>query len=266
MRSQRLIREILSRSGLTQSELADRLGVSRVTVARWATGASAASIEALEAAALVTGKVRLSASVDDLVADPKLVEAVSEQLDRGPTNRLKALLDGEWISCRDALRAVAAVGELSVLVGPVAAALAGAPRLSGPRVDILVCEEDLGQTRARLAEFGARRGTVERARSDASALREHWSYARGRLTIRDRAAGVDDAGIRRLRQFAFDTILNSDDVGIVHELAIEDLARVLAASAWPEDREALAFLDPVLASGRFRSRMMHVGFRELVLV
>jgi transcriptional regulator with XRE-family HTH domain len=266
MRSGRLIHEILSRSEMTQTELADRLGVSRVTVTRWASGVTEPSFEALEAAALVTGKLRLSVTVEPLTADPALIDAADAQLNRGPTNRLKALLGDSWPKCRDALRAVASFGELSVLAGPVAAALAGAPLLSSPRVDILVAEDDLDRVRSHLTAFGARRGSVEQAPSDERALREHWHYGRGALTIRDRAAGLDQAGIRQLREWAFDSILNADDVGIVREPAIEDLVRILSASPWPEDQAALEALDAALITGRYRSRLMHPGVRELVLV
>jgi hypothetical protein len=186
---------------------------------------------------------------------------VNEQLDLGPTNRLKALLGTRWQACRDALRATAAVGELAVLVGPVAAALSGAPQRPGDgRVDLLVDPRDRELVADRLLQADAYPDGLEQAPESAE-RRERWRAGRGHLTVRWEASGIED--VASLRDRAHPVYLNQDDAGLVRIALVEDLAEIVAHSPWSEDALYRAGLRAVLASGRYSSRKPRDELLEL---
>lgn len=187
-----------------------------------------------------------------LPAEPKLVELVDEQLDLGPTDRLKALLGLSWPACRDALRAAASVGDLAVLVGPVAAALRGAPQRPGRgRVDLLIASDDRELVADWLLDAGAFPDGLEQA-PGSDERRERWRAGRGELTVRWTATGIDD--INDLRDRAHPVMLNQEDAGLVRVALVEDLAEIAAHSPWSEDAVYRTGLRAVLASGRYSSR------------
>lgn len=248
--SAEIVNELVSR-GLPRDELAARLGIARETVSRWSTGTNRPSLDALQQAAAAAGfrlEVRLRS------AEPKLVALVHDQLDLGPTNRLEALLGARWPACRDGLRAAAAVGELGVLIGPVAAALNGAPqRPADGRVDLLVARSDAEEVTERLLQHGAHPDGVEQATPGrGSERRERWQTGQGFVTVRAHAAGSED--VAAVHDRALPAMLNQDAVGVVRVALVEDLARIAAASAWSEDAVYLPGLRAVLASGRYSTR------------
>lgn len=239
----------LRQDGLAQDELARRAGVARETLSRWETGAQHPSLEALEQVVAAAG---FQLQVTLLPADAKLIELVNEQLELGPTNRLKALLGADWPACRDALRAAAGVGELAVLVGPVAAALRGAPQPPGRgRVDLLIATEDREEVNQWLLRADAHPGRTEQA-PGSQERRERWVTGRGELTVRDTAAGIVD--ISAVRDRAHPVMLNQEDAGLIRVALVEDLTELAACSPWREDAVYLTGLQAVLASGRYTSR------------
>ena len=242
-----IINELVAR-GLSRGELAARLGVARETVSRWSSGTNTPSFDALRGAAAAAG---YELEVQLVPAEPKLVALARDQLDLGPTNRLKALLGDRWPACRDALRAAAAVGELGVLVGPVAAALNGAPQRPGDgRVDLLIAKGDREEVSERLLAHGAHPDGIEQATAGQSTeRRERWQTGGGLLTIRDHA---DDAGAVRDR--ALPAMLNQEDIGIVRVARVADLMAIAAASPWSDDAIYLPGLRAVFASGRYITR------------
>ena len=257
MTSAEIIRALGGR-GLSHGELAARAGVARETLSRWATGAQRPSLEALDE---VVGAAGLQLDVRLLPAEPKLVELVHEQLDLGPTNRLKALLGEDWDACRDGLRAAAAVGELGVLVGPVAAAIAGAPQRPGDgRVDLLLAREDRELAAARLLAADAHPDGVEEAPGSAE-RRERWTAGQGQLTMRWSPVGVEE--VAALRDRAHPVMLNAEEAGLVRVALVEDLVDLCRHSPWSEDALYLAGLRAVLASGRYSSRRPRLEAVEL---
>jgi transcriptional regulator with XRE-family HTH domain len=250
MRSAELVRALRGK-GLAQEELARRAGIARETLSRWESGAQHPSLESLDRVAAAAG-VRLEVRL--VPAERKLVELASEQLDRDPTERLQALLGDSWPACRDGLRAAAAVGERGVLVGPVAAALVGAPQRPGEgRVDLLVAPEDLEIVAERLLQADAHPDGFELA-PDGEERRERWSAGRGQLTVRSVAAGVEDVAVLHERARPFMLNRREDHVGVVCVPLVEDLADIAARSPWSEDSIYRAGLRAVLASGRYSSR------------
>ncbi len=241
----------LRQDGLAQDELARRAGVARETLSRWETGAQHPSLEGLEQVVTAAG---FQLQVTLLPADPKLIELVNEQLELGPTNRLKALLGADWPACRDALQAAAAIGELAVLVGPVAAALRGAPQHPGRgrgRVDLLIATEDREEVSQWLLRADAQPDRTEQAPGSQD-RRERWVTGQGELTIRDTAAGIAD--MSAVRDRAHPVLLNQEDTGLLRVALVEDLADLAASSPWSEDALYLPGLRAVLASGRYSSR------------
>jgi transcriptional regulator with XRE-family HTH domain len=255
--------EIISRLrelGLSHGELATRAGMARETLSRWETGVQRPSLEDLERVVKVAGA---ELDVQIRLPEAKLIELareqreIGEQLDMGPTNRLKALLGSRWPACRDALRAAAQTGELAVLVGPVAAALLGAPERPGSgRVDLLVPAADHEQLSEWLMRGDAWPDGLEQA-PGSDEQRERWRAGRGHLTVRTAAAGVDDIGV--LLDRATPALLNQQDVGVVHVALVEDLLDIVEHSPWPEDALYRSGLRAVLASGRYSSRKARTG-------
>jgi transcriptional regulator with XRE-family HTH domain len=242
---------MLRGQGLAQDELARRAGIARETLSRWGSGAQHPSLESLDRVAAAAG-MRLEVQL--VPAEPKLVELACGQLDLAPTKRLQALQGSSWPICRDGLQAAAAVGELGVLVGPVAAALVGAPQRPGKgRVDLLVAQDDLEIVAERLFQADVYPDGFELA-PGGEERRERWSAGRGQLTVRSAAAGVEDVVLLRNRARPFMLNRTEDHVGLVRVPLVEDLADMMACSPWSEDAIYGAGLRAVLASGRYSSR------------
>ncbi len=236
--------------GLPHGELARRAGMARETLSRWETGAQRPSLEDLEKVVAAAG-ARLDIRI--VLPESKLVELVNEQLDIvSPTERLKVLLGSRWPGCRDALRAIHQTGDLAVVVGPVAAALSGAPERPGSgRVDLLVPAEQREELTKWLWRADAWPDGVEEAPYNCE-RRERWRAGRGLLTVRSQATGIDD--LAALRDRAHPVLRNREDAGRVRVALVEDLLDVVEHSPWPEDLLYRAGLRAVLASGRYSSR------------
>jgi transcriptional regulator with XRE-family HTH domain len=248
MRSSEII-GMLRELGLPHGELAKRAGMARETLSRWETDAQCPSLEDLEKVAAAAG-ARLDIRV--VLPEAKLVELVGEQLDLAPTERLKALLGNHWRGCRDALRAAYETGELAVVVGPVAAALSGAPeRPRSGRVDLLVPAEQREELIEWLLRADAWPDGIEQAPRSGE-RRERWRAGHGELTVRSEASGVEDiAGLRDRAHFVG---LTREDAGVVRVALVEDLLKLAERSPWSEDALYRAGLRAVLASGRYSSR------------
>lgn len=239
----------LRESGLADAELAARAGLARETVARWRSGAQRPSLDALEELATAAG-AQLDVRV--VQADPEHIALVHDQLDLDPTERLQALLGVRaWRSCRDALHGAAALGEIGVLVGPMAAALSGAPQRPGNgRVDVLVQPEDSEDVFERLWAVDGHPDGIEATANDVE-RRERWVVGAGQLTVRSAASGVSIADVR---DRAHNIGLFRDDIGVVRLPLVEDLLDVAVASPWSDDRQYVPGLRAVLASGRYSTR------------
>jgi transcriptional regulator with XRE-family HTH domain len=92
MTAAQIIREARLKAGLTQSELAERLGRERAQVARWEIGGQEPSFENLRAAVEACGfvlKLEIAEREQDSVLDAELEESVLQ----APQQRVQTMLD-----------------------------------------------------------------------------------------------------------------------------------------------------------------------------
>lgn len=92
MHAATVIRMARIRAGLTQSELAERLGCDRAQVARWETGGSEPSFTNVQSAVEACG-FDLRLEISERAADPALDQELDRALRQTPHQRLQALLD-----------------------------------------------------------------------------------------------------------------------------------------------------------------------------
>jgi hypothetical protein len=87
-----IIREARLKAGLTQSQLAERLGRERAQVARWEIGGQEPSFENVLAVVEACG-FALQVEIGERVDDPALDAELSESVLQAPQQRVQALID-----------------------------------------------------------------------------------------------------------------------------------------------------------------------------
>jgi transcriptional regulator with XRE-family HTH domain len=92
MTAAQIIREARLKAGLTQAELAARLGRERAQVARWEIGGQEPSFANLRSAVEACGFV-LRVEIAGREATPALDAALGRSLPQAPQQRVQALLD-----------------------------------------------------------------------------------------------------------------------------------------------------------------------------
>ena len=92
MRAAQIIREARLKAGLTQSELAARLGRERAQVARWETGGQEPSFANLSAAVEACG-FALEVAIAERASTPQLDAELQTNVPQAPQQRVQALLE-----------------------------------------------------------------------------------------------------------------------------------------------------------------------------
>ena len=92
MTGAQIIREARLKAGLTQTELAERLGRDRAQVARWETGGQEPSFENLRAVVEACGFV-LKLEIAERKENDALDSQLESSLLQAPQQRVQALLD-----------------------------------------------------------------------------------------------------------------------------------------------------------------------------
>jgi transcriptional regulator with XRE-family HTH domain len=129
------------RAGLTQQQLARRLDMPQVTIARWESGATEPKFDAVQR---VVGACGYDLTLGFENADEGSWNSlIYEQLLRTPADRLRKLTRG-GTARTEALKLVGASALRAIVVGETAGALHGWPLvLDGPGgIDLLVHEQD----------------------------------------------------------------------------------------------------------------------------
>jgi uncharacterized protein len=92
MTAAQIIREARLKAGLTQTELAERLGRERAQVARWEIGGQEPSFENLQSAVEACG-FSLLIEIAEREKTPALDAELDASLPQAPQQRVQALLD-----------------------------------------------------------------------------------------------------------------------------------------------------------------------------
>jgi transcriptional regulator with XRE-family HTH domain len=92
MTAAQIIREARLKAGLTQAELAERLGRERAQVARWEIGGQEPSFANLRSAVEACGFV-LRIEIAEREATPALDAELERSVPQAPQQRIQALLD-----------------------------------------------------------------------------------------------------------------------------------------------------------------------------
>lgn len=154
-----LIVQARRRGGLSQRELAARIGRPQATVARWERGHNRPSLETTRD---VLNSVGLELSVAVTRYDDSYNALIRRQLRLTPAQRARSMLAGEAFDPAAVLAALARHGVRHVVIGEVAAALHGSPHRLGRRE--LALTPASGQDEwlsGALSEFGAEAGEVD---------------------------------------------------------------------------------------------------------
>jgi len=209
------------RAGLTQRELAERLGLRQATIARWERGDRHVSIEDVEAVAAACG-LHLDAHL--VVNDRSWSSQIALQLELDPLDRVRRLTPPGSPDLVAGLSALAAASQYLVVIGDVAGAIQGWPlALSDGAIE--VC--------AQVAESAPALGAIGRP----VARHEHELPGGARLRAVDLPAGTH--GFHDLRRGAERTHTAN---GELYVASVLDLLRIADASTRRSARlEALAY-------------------------
>jgi transcriptional regulator with XRE-family HTH domain len=141
------------RAGLTQRELADRLGLRQATIARWERGDRQVGLEDVEAVAAACG-FHLEAHL--VVEDRSWWPQIALQLDLDPLDRVRQLTPPGSPDLASALGQLSVSAQHLVVVGEVAGALQGWPLVLGGGV-IEACRPSGGRRPPPHCDRAARR-------------------------------------------------------------------------------------------------------------
>ncbi len=225
------------RVGLTQRELAERLGCRQATIARWERGDRQVSIEDLGPVASACG-LQLDAHL--AVEDRSCWPQIAMQLELPPIERVRRLTPAGAPDVGDALELLAAAGPSVIVIGEVAGALHGWPLvLTAPVIELCGRPADID---AVVVSLGARE------------VEDGYALAGGvRLIVDETPAGT--FGFGDLARGAEAMKVGSSNVRVAGLL---DLLRIAEASGAPAARrEALAYqavLDAERAQGDERQQ------------
>lgn len=209
------------RAGLTQRELADRLGCRQATIARWERDDRHPSLDEVGAAAHACG---LDLAMNLAVHDRSWWPQIAVQLERAPLERLRSLNPPGAPDLVPMLAVLGGIQPSAIVIGEVAGALHGWPLVLNSAGVIEVCGdvETLDQA---LRAAGARR-----------ARRRYELAPSGLVSIVEQPPGT--SGVRDLGRSAEPICAATGGLRVAGLL---DLLRIAEASNRdPRSREALA--------------------------
>lgn len=227
MKAADILKEARLRSGLTQRELADRLGRPQPTVSRWESGAQEPGF-----AAVVDAVRRCGLELDVSVAagDDSYLSLIHQQRHRSRTDRLA---HASSRATRGALETLVRADVRFVLVGALAAAVHGSPVSAGGQLLIVPDNRPKNMERLRSA-LNAVAVAREPGRSEFW-LDAVWRLPRSDVQVELMSDPPGTRGYADLAARAEAIRLDAEDEGVVVEVAsLLDLLRIADASGAPE--------------------------------
>lgn len=209
------------RAGLSQRQLAERLGCRQATIARWERGDRSPSFEDVSDAVAACG---LQLDVHVVVDDRSWWPQIATQLELRPVERVRRLTPPEGFDSVPLLTALARMDLPAVVVGEIAEALHGSPLVLGDTIELCVrSAEDIQPLLDRLDARQSDQGAYQLP-------------AGGRLVLTIVPAGTGGYGDLVRSAATIDL-----DHGSVHIASILDLLRIADGSSDPHaGRRALA--------------------------
>lgn len=215
------------RAGLSQEQLAQRLGRPQSTIARWETGGQHPSFEALLEAVHGCG---LELTIGIAKYDDSYETQIARQLRLAPVQRVAAL-SPPWVAqgfdVLQILRALAGQARL-IVTGTVAAAFQGWPILLGSRtLEIVPADTSIG----RVERVAGRLGAVEQQHGKDGSRR--WVFPDGgQLRV-----SMEPHGTRGYRDLLRDATRFQITEGVsVRVASVIDLLRLAESSSEPDAR------------------------------
>src|ERR1700744_2601292 len=145
------------RAGLTQRQLAERLGLRQATIARWERGDRRVSVGDVELVAHACG-LQLDAHL--LIEDRSWWPQIAMQLELDPLERGRRLNPPGGPDIHAGVSELATAGGFGLVIGQVAGALHGWPLVLGSTIEVCGFVAGVGY---RLRQMGARRTRSGRA-------------------------------------------------------------------------------------------------------
>lgn len=243
-----LIVEARRRAGLTQQQLADRIGRPQSTIARWERGVQVPSIDTTREIVRACG---LELTVGLARFDDSYLPLTDRQLSLEPAERL-ASLRREGFDPFTIMDALARAGVRYVLAGRAAGALHGSPLIISPPELLVVPADDAENERAlgtAMHALGAEPAPPDDPYAGLHAIEPWLLPGGGRVAVLPRPAGTQ--GYRDLRRDAV-TIPVSESVAVLAASLI-DLLRIAEASPRLDDRADTVALRTTLERSRSRA-------------
>jgi transcriptional regulator with XRE-family HTH domain len=223
------------RAGISQRELALRIGVPTSTIARWESAEHTPSLEKLRA---VASACDLDVTIGLANLDDSYAPEIAAQLARSPTARVNHLASGsDPLAVADALHNERV---RYVLIGEVAAAAHGWP-VALSRSEYLIVPEDAPRNLARLEDAARLLGATEHQVDDPYRgldSMSRWSLPDGGSL----AASLTPAGTRGYSDLRRGGELIALDDTVLQVACLRDLIRIADASPRPERRAYLPAL------------------------
>jgi transcriptional regulator with XRE-family HTH domain len=222
MTSGNLVLMARRRAGLSQRQLAERLGCRQATIARWERNDRSPSFEDVSDAVAACG-LQLDAHL--AVEDRSWWPQIAMQLQREPMERVRRLAPPGGFDAVPALSTLAQAGVPAVVVGQIAGALHGWPLVLDGTVEL--CAGSADAIQPLLDQFDA-----PQINDDVYELRPS-----GRLLLTIVPAGTSGYG---------DLMHSAETIDIdgrtIHVACLVDLLRIADASSDPDARrQALAY-------------------------
>jgi transcriptional regulator with XRE-family HTH domain len=220
------------RAGLTQRQLAERLGLRQATIARWERGDRGVSLDDVEMVAHACG-LQLDAHL--LVEDRSWWPQIAMQLELDPLERVQRLTPPGTRDIAAALSELAAAAVPGLIIGEVAGALHGWPLVLGSStIEMCGRVDAIGY---RLRQIGARQTRSGR----------HIVYGGVSVVIDEEPAGTGGEAELARNRVPFET-----PAGDLDAAGLIDLLRIADASAARTARRDSLALQAVLGVQRER--------------